>query len=136
MLSLKPTDKILLFESYPVFSHLSRDELMGIVEIASEMRFAGGSELFGEMAAPALYAIVSGLVVVETLDEKFPVSASDGDALGLYQMLSGIPLASRAFCASESLILRVERGDFLDLLLLRPELMRRILGSLFSSRRT
>jgi hypothetical protein len=132
---LKPTDKILLFESYPIFSSLSRDELMGIVGTASEMRFSEGSELFGELAVPALHAIVSGLVVVETLDEKFPVSASGGDAIGLYQMLSGIPLARRAFCASDSLILRVERGDFLDLLRLRPELMRQILGSLYSSRR-
>ncbi len=132
-LPLKPTDKILLFEAYPVFSSLSREELMGVVGIASEMRFAEGSELFGEMAPPALYTIVSGLVVVETADEKFPVSASDGDAIGIYQMLSGIPLASRAFCASDSLILRVDRGDFLDLLLLRPELTRQILGSLFSS---
>jgi CRP-like cAMP-binding protein len=79
-----------------------------------------------------MHAIVSGLVIIETPDGEIPVSANDGDAIGLYQMLSGIPLARRAVCASNSLILRVERDDFLNLLLQHPELMRRILACLFS----
>jgi len=129
---LKLTDKILLLKSFPVFSSLSHEELMFVVAIASELRLAEGTELFGEMAKPALHAIVSGLVMIETPDEEIPVSASVGDAIGLYQMLSGVPLARRAVCAANSLILRVERDDFLDLLLKRPELMHRLLASLYS----
>jgi AAA family ATP:ADP antiporter len=129
---LKPTDKILLFESYPGFSGISREELLGVIAIASELRYAEGVELFGEMDPPALHAVVSGLVVIEAIDEKFPISASDGDGIGLYQMFSGIPMVRRAVCASDSIILRVEREDFLDLLLQRPELMRQILANLFT----
>jgi CRP-like cAMP-binding protein len=84
------------------------------------------------MDPPALHAVVSGLVVIEAIDEKFPISASDGDGIGLYQMFSGIPMVRRAVCASDSIILRVEREDFLDLLLQRPELMRQILANLFT----
>jgi len=133
---LNLTDKTLLFESFSVFSNIAREELLSIAAIASELRLAEGDELFGEMDPPAIHVVVSGLVVIEALDKKFPVSASENDAVGLYQMLSGIPLARRAVCASESVILRVKREDFLDLLLHRPELMRQMLGNLFTSYQT
>jgi CRP-like cAMP-binding protein len=46
-------------------------------------------------------------------------------------MLSGIPLVRRALCGADSIILRVEREDFLDLMLQRPELARQMLANLF-----
>jgi AAA family ATP:ADP antiporter len=125
------TDKVLLFESYPLFSNISREELLEVAAIASELRLAEGAELFGEMDPPALHAIVSGLVVIASPEEEFPLSATDGDALGLYHMLSGIPLVRRALCGADSIILRVEREDFLDLMLQRSELMRQMLTNLF-----
>jgi CRP-like cAMP-binding protein len=59
------------------------------------------------------------------------LTAGPGDAVGLCQMLAGIPLLRQGRCLEDTRFLRVDREDLLDLLMQRPDLQRQLLGSLF-----
>ena len=59
------------------------------------------------------------------------MTAGPGDAVGLYQMLAGIPLVRQGRCLEDASFLRIDREDLLDLLMQRPDLQRQLLGSLF-----
>ncbi len=129
---LEPVDKAVLLETYPVLSAISREELLGIAATATVLTPAAGAELFAEMDAPALHAVVSGAIAVEPGDGEPPATAASGDAVGLYQMLAGIPLVRRARCAEASVVMRIDREDFVDLLMHRPELLSQLLRTLFT----
>jgi CRP-like cAMP-binding protein len=128
---LDPINRATLLESYPVFSAISQSEMLQIAGVASVLRLGENDELFGLLDVPALYAVACGTVAVEG-DGEPALQAGAGDAVGLYQMIAGIPLVSRAHCTSDSVIVRVDREDFLDLLMRRPDFLRQLLLALFA----
>jgi len=129
---LKHIDKVVLLESTPVFSSLPRKEMLSLAAIATEQRPAPGTLLFAETAPPALHAVVAGSIRLEEPEVEGFKTAAAGDMVGLYQMMAGIPLLHRGTSACESVILRVEREDFVDLLMQRPQLLRALLAKLFA----
>jgi ATP/ADP translocase/HEAT repeat protein/CRP-like cAMP-binding protein len=126
-----PIGRATLLEALPVISQISREEVLALAAIASEEKAVSGAQIFSETDPPALHLLVSGSVTLESTEDEAEVSAGPGDAVGLYQMLAGLPLVRRARCIEDASFLRVEREDFLDLLMQRPELQRQLLGALF-----
>ncbi|HET7748108.1 MAG TPA: Npt1/Npt2 family nucleotide transporter [Terriglobales bacterium] len=129
--SLDPIAKATLLEALPVFSQVSREEMLALTGIASEVNAVRGDQIFTEADPPALHLLISGSISLESTDGDSAVSASPGDAVGLYQMLAGIPLVRQGRCLEDARFLRVEREDLLNLLMQRPDLQRQLLGSLF-----
>ncbi len=129
--TLAPVARAALLGSLPVFSRVSREEILALTAIASEERAASGAQIFGETDPPGLHLIVSGSVALDSAEAEASASAGPGDAVGLYQMLAGIPLVYRARCVEAARFLQVDREDFLDLLTQRPDLQRQLLGALF-----
>jgi len=126
-----PIARATLLEALPVFSQVSREDMLTLAAIASEGKAASEAQIFAETDPPALHLLVSGSVSLESTEDEAAVSAAPGDAVGLYQMLAGIPLVRRARCIEDATFLRVDREDFLDLLIQRPDLQRQLLGTLF-----
>ncbi len=130
---LAPVDKTVLLESLPPFAGISRAEMLAVAAAAVEHWFAAGARIAGELDPPVLHVVVSGEVRLESADGEAPITARPGDAIGLYQMITGIPLV-REICASEAtLTLSLEREDCLDLLTQRPEFLRQMFARLFAA---
>jgi ATP/ADP translocase/CRP-like cAMP-binding protein/HEAT repeat protein len=129
--NLDPVGRATLLGTLPAFSQISREEMLALSGIATERRAGVGAQIFAEMDPPALQVVVSGSISLETPEGEAAMSAKPGDAVGLYQMLAGIPLVLRAHCIEDSLLLSVDREEFLDLLTQRPDLLRQLLGRLF-----
>ncbi len=128
---LDPIGKATLLEALPVFSQVAREEMLALAAIALEGKAASEARIFAETDPPAFHLLISGSVSLETAEEEAAVSAGPGDAIGLYQMLAGIPLVRWARCIEETRFLRVDRDDFRDLMMNRPDLQRQLLGTLF-----
>ncbi len=129
--TVDPISKATLLQALPVFSRLSRAEMLALTGIASEANALSGTQIFAETDPPALHLLISGSVSLESTDDEPAVSAGPGDAVGLYQMLTGIPLVRRGRCVEDARFLRLDREDMLDLLMQRPDLQRQLLGALF-----
>jgi CRP-like cAMP-binding protein len=129
--NLDPVGRATLLGTLPPFSQISREEMLAFSAIATERKAAAGAQILAEMDPPALQVVVSGSISMETPEGGAAMSAKPGDAVGLYQMLAGIPLVRRAHCIEDSLLLSVDREEFLDLLTQRPEFLRQVLGRLF-----
>ncbi len=129
--SINPIAKAALLEALPVFSQVSREEMLALTGIASEVNAVSGAQIFAETDPPALYLLISGSLSLESTEDEPIVSAGPGDAVGLYQMLAGIPLVRQGRCLEDARFLRVDREDLLELLMQRPDLQRQLLGSLF-----
>lgn len=129
--SIDPIAKATLLEALPVFSQVSREEMLALTGIASEINAGSGAQLFGEADPPALHLLIAGSVSLESTEDESVVSAGPGDAVGLYQMLAGIPLIRLGRCREDTRFLRMDREDLLDLLMQRPDLQRQLLASLF-----
>jgi CRP-like cAMP-binding protein len=125
--------KATMLEALPVFSQASRQEMLTLAGIVSEASVVRGAQIFLETDPPALYLLISGSVSLESTEDESVITAGAGDAVGLYQMLAGIPLVRNARCLEGTRFLRVDREDLLDLLMQRPDLRRQLLGSLFRS---
>ena len=130
---LDPIAKATLLDALPVFSGVSREEMLALTGIAAEVNAVKGAQLFTEADPPALHLLISGAISLESTEDESVVSAGPGDAVGLYQMLAGIPLVRQGRCLEGARFLRVDREDLLDLLMQRPELQRQLLGSLFGA---
>ena len=128
---IDPIAKATLLGALPVFSQVSREEMLTITGIASEVNAVSGAQIFAETDPPALHLLISGSVSLESTEDESVVTAGPGDAVGLYQMLAGIPLVRQGRCLEDARFLRVDREDLLDLLMQRPDLQRQLLGSLF-----
>jgi CRP-like cAMP-binding protein len=129
-LSLKPIEKALIFQGIPIFSGLSADGTLALSSIAIETSLAAGSVLFGEGEPPALLALVSGEICLESPAGP-PVHAMPSDAIGIQETLAGIPFDCRARVLREGLALRIDREDLFDLLAHRPEILQEFFGALF-----
>jgi ATP:ADP antiporter, AAA family len=128
---IDPIAKAALLGALPVFSQVSRDEMLTLTGIAPEVNAVSGAQIFAETDPPALHLLISGSVSLESTEDESVVTAGPGDAVGLYQMLAGIPLVRQGRCLEDARFLRVDREDLLDLLMHRPDLQRQLLGSLF-----
>jgi len=128
---LDPIRKATLLAALPVFSQVARDEMLALAAITSEGKAASEAQIFAETDPPALHLLITGSVSLESSEDEAVVSAGPGDAIGLYQMLAGIPLVRRARCLEETRFLRVDLDDFRDLMMHRPDLQRQLLGTLF-----
>jgi AAA family ATP:ADP antiporter len=131
---LKPIEKILVLRNIPVFSDVSADEMPGLAATATEVPLQKGAILFGETNPPALYALVSGEISLESSSGGPGLLAGSNDAVGVQQTLAGLSLGRNARVVSDGTALRIDREDLFDLLAQRPDLLRQLFSALSRAR--
>jgi len=101
-----------------------------LASIAEEIDYPQGSVIFEEgQPASALVVIISGSVQL-TRDDRPIMTLGESEAMGAWTMFEAEPLVMTATAAEDTVLLRVDREDFFDLLLDYPELGQGILKSL------
>jgi CRP-like cAMP-binding protein len=123
-------ERVLLLQNVDLLSAARTEDLAVLASIAEEVLFPEGAVVFEEgQPADGLYVVIRGELVLT--DEGNELSRmGEKSALGAWDLIEG---GSRVFgskTSMETLLLRVDRQDFYDLLLDYPELGQSILKAL------
>lgn len=123
-------EKVLLLQHVDLLSAARTEDLAVLASIAEEVLFPEDAVVF-EQGQPAdgLYVVIRGEMVL-TDDGRELGRLGETSALGAWDLIEGGPRAFGSHAAEETLLLRVDRQDFYDLLLDYPELGQSILKAL------
>jgi CRP-like cAMP-binding protein len=123
-------EKVLMLQNVDVLSAARTEDLAVLASIADEVSYPPGAPVFEEgEPADGLYVVIRGELVL-TRDGKELSRMGERSALGAWDLLEGGPRVFGSHAAAETLLLRVDRQDFDDVLLDYPELARSILKAL------
>lgn len=123
-------EKVLLLQKVDLLSAARTEDLSRLASIAEEVLYPEGAAIFEEgQPADGLYVIIRGHVALMK-DGKEIVSLGEEEALGAWALFEAEPPVTDARATRESLLLRVDREDFYDLLLDYPEMGESILKAL------
>jgi CRP-like cAMP-binding protein len=123
-------EKVLLLQNVDLLAAARTEDLAVLASIAEEVLYREGAVVFDEgQPADGLYVVIRGELVL-TRDGKEMSRMGERSALGAWDLIEGSPRVFGSHAATETLLLRVERQDFDDLLLDYPELGQSILKGL------
>lgn len=125
-------ERLLFLENVDLFEGLGIDDLAAIAGICTEHELAPGARIYaaGEVG-DCLYVIERGEVLLSREGERI-LELHPGESLGQVSFLDRGPRPVDAWVGGSepALLLRIERGAFLDLLTDRPGLMHAFFGVL------
>jgi len=123
-------EKVLLLQNVDLLSESRTEDLAVLAAIAEEVLYPEGALVFEEgQLADGLYVVIRGELVL-TSDGKEMSRIGERSALGAWDLIEGGPRVFGTYAATETLLLRVERQDFDDVLMDYPELGQSILKGL------
>ncbi len=123
-------EKVLLLQNVDLLSAARTEDLAVLAAIAEEVLYPEGTVVFEEgQLADGLYVVIRGELVL-TRNGKEMSRIGDRSTLGAWDLIEGGPRVFGTYAAAETLLLRVERQDFDDLLMDYPELGQSILKGL------
>jgi ATP/ADP translocase/HEAT repeat protein/CRP-like cAMP-binding protein len=125
---LLPVDRILLLQSSPLLARATTSQLVGLARIARSVTLTAGADpMLG--SEPSILVVLSGTIRVEQ-DGRPAESADPGDAIGVYETLSGVPSTIRAEVIVAGSGLRFVRSELYDLLADNVDLLQGIFSGL------
>jgi CRP-like cAMP-binding protein len=123
-------EKVLLLQKVDLLSAARTEDLSRLASISEEVLYPEGAVIFEEgRPADGLYVIIRGHVALLKGGDEI-VSLGEEEALGAWSLFEAEPPVTSAKATRESLLLRVDREDFYDLLLDYPEMGESILKAL------
>jgi CRP-like cAMP-binding protein len=123
-------EKALLLQNVDLLSAARTEDLAILASIAEEVLYREGSVVFEEgQPADGLYVVIRGELVL-TRDGSELSRMGERSALGAWDLIEGGARVFGSHAAKETLLLRVDRNDFYDLLMDYPELGQSILRAL------
>ena len=115
-------EKVLFLKSIDLFRTLPGEELAQIAEIAEEMPISSGGLVFGEgEPGDALYIVVEGKVRVHKGDRHL-AELGERECFGEMSVLDSEPRSASVSAIGETLLLKIGREEFRDILAERPEI--------------
>ena len=115
-------EKVLLPQNVDLLTAARTEDLAVLASIAEEVLYPEGATVFEEgQPADGLYVVIRGELVL-TRDGQEVDRMGEKSALGAWDLIEGSPRVFGSHAAEETLLLRVDRQDFYDLLLDYPEL--------------
>jgi CRP-like cAMP-binding protein len=115
-------EKVLFLKSVDLFRALPGEELAQIAEIAEEQPFTSGDQVFSEgEPGDALYLVVEGSVRVHQGDRQL-AQLGPRDVFGEMAVLDSEPRSATVTAVKDSVLLKIARDDFRDILQERPEI--------------
>jgi len=129
---LTTVEKVLLLREVDIFSQVSTEQLAYLAAILEEQSCAAGESLYQQQdPAGAMYLVASGRVRLHREQLEITVAGA-GEAFGTWALFDEEPRLSAATAAEESLLLRLDREDFIDLLADNVEITQGVLKALVS----
>ncbi len=128
--SLMEIEKVLVLKSVSMFAETSESILSGISEIMREQRVDKGSIVFkeGELG-DCLYIIYDGLISIHNEVQEY-ARMGKREIFGELALLDPEPRSATATTLSDTLLLRIDKEDFDELIENQPEIAHGILSIL------
>lgn len=115
-------EKVLFLKSIDLFRALPGEELAQIADIAEEMPISSGGLVFGEgEPGDALYIVVEGRVRVHKGDRAL-AELGERECFGEMSVLDSEPRSASVSATEETVLLKIGREEFRDILAERPEI--------------
>jgi ATP/ADP translocase/HEAT repeat protein/CRP-like cAMP-binding protein len=124
-------ERALVLETVPLFSEATPEEMLALASIAQERAFAEGTSPIQETDRSSVWVVVEGRLSLQSSISAASLMAEPGDAVGLYETLSGEPLGMGSRALAEGRALRIDGEELFDLLGQRPALLQRLFSALF-----
>ena len=119
---ISTVEKVLFLKSIDLFRALPSEELAQIAEIAEEQPLAKGDQVFAEgEPGDALYLIVEGKVRAHQGDKEL-ARMEVRDVFGEISVLDSEPRSATITAVEDTVLLKIGRDDFRDILAERPEI--------------
>jgi len=123
-------EKVLLLQNVDLLSAARTEDLALLASISEEVLYPQNAWIFKEgQQADGLYVIIRGRVGLSK-DGREVVILGEKEALGAWTLFETESRVMSAKATEETLLLKVDREDFYDLLLDYPELGQSILKAL------
>jgi CRP-like cAMP-binding protein len=119
---ISTVEKVLFLKSIDLFGTLPSEELAQIAEIAEEQPMSAGDLVFAEgEPGDALFLIVEGTVKVHR-GERELTRLGLRDVFGEMAVLDSEPRSASVTALEDSVVLKIDRDDFRDILVERPQI--------------
>ena len=123
---LLTVEKVLFLKSAPLFAGLESEELAALAEIALEQEYQPGETMFDQgQKAHHLYVIVRGKVDVSYRADSTQHSVAalgEKECLGETAILDDEPRSATARAMEPTLVLKIDRDSFRELIIERPQI--------------
>lgn len=109
-------EKVLLLQEVDIFANTPNEDLAYIASITEEITVDANKEIFKEAdTSDSMYIIVEGLVRIHRADHEV-MRAKPKDAFGTWALFDDEPRVTSATTLEETILLRIDREEFFDLL--------------------
>ena len=119
-------EKVLFLKSAPLFAALDSEELAALADIALEKEFAVNKLLFEEgQPAHHLYVLARGKVEVfyRVESNEYPVAQlGERECFGEMAIMDEAPRSASVRALEPTLVLKIDRESFHELILERPQI--------------
>lgn len=113
---LTVVEKVLFLQDVDVFQNTSTEDLAYIAAITEEVHYQEGSKIFRESeASDSMYLVIEGKVRLHRGDQEVMV-AQRKDSFGTWALFDDQARIAAATALEDSLLLRIDREEFFDLL--------------------
>jgi hypothetical protein len=119
-------EKVLFLKSAPLFAALDSEELAALADITLEVDFAANEVIFEQgQAAHHLYVLARGKVEVfyRVDSQEFPVAhLGEKECFGEMAVMDEAPRSASVRALEPTLVLKIDRESFHELILERPQI--------------
>jgi ATP/ADP translocase len=113
---LTPIEKVLLLQHVEIFAEVPTDQLAALAAISREVRYLAGDTIYREHDSPdALYLVLEGSVRLSQGERTVSVAGPDV-SFGTWALFDDEPRVLAAETIEDTRLLRIDRGEFNDLL--------------------
>jgi CRP-like cAMP-binding protein len=126
---LTVVEKVLLLQDVEVFADVTGEQLSLVAAIADERTHDAGDVLYSEgEPADAMFVVVRGALRLHQGHGDIAVLGVS-EAFGTWALLEDEPRLTSATVTEPSVLLRIDRADFIDVLADHVELTRAVLSA-------
>ena len=113
---LTPIEKVLLLQQVDIFAEVPTDQLAAMAAISREVSYLADDQMYREHDSPdALYLVLEGSVRLSQGDRTVSV-AGPQVSFGTWALFDDEPRVLAATAIENTRLLRIDRGEFNDLL--------------------
>ena len=109
-------ERVILLQAVDVFERVPSEQLAHVAAIATEVSFESGAMLFHvNDSSDAMFVVLEGEVRLSR-NGQVVTTAGPGEAFGTWSLFDDEPRVVDAQAATDVVLLRLDRVDFIDLL--------------------
>ena len=123
-------EKVLFLQEVDVFEEITTEDLAHIAAITEEVNFVKDAEIYKEGdVADSMYMVIDGQIRLFQENVQIMVAKSK-DVFGTWALFDDEPRVTSATALEDSMLLRIDREDFYDLLADHSKITQSVLKTL------